>query len=250
MSVLSSTSGYAGYQWPWAQLNQPTGKVNGSTGSGSTLPSASTGFAPGASSLDDGDAAAGVSTSTGTGSPLSLLSNDLQNLLTALQDVSASSASVGQTSSSAGNPASQLFAKLDGDGNGSISQSEWEAGAPQGVTTAQADNAFKSVDTNGDGQISSSELQAARPHGGHHGHHMAAASGDATSNLTQDVESLLQTLQQTGSTASTSTLADGSTAASGGTGSNTVLNDQMTKLLTDLQRYVQTQSTGAVQVSA
>jgi EF hand len=251
MSCITSTSGYAGYQWQWFQpaSTSTTGSTTpavDSDGDGDNSPMVS-------ALTPSSNAASG---STANASPLALLSNDLQSLLTSLQDVSASGASPGLgsggTASPGGGPIAQFFASADTNGDGSIDQSEWEAAAPQGVSTAQADQSFAKIDTNGDGSISPSELKNTLGHGGgHHGHHHAeAASGSSTSDLSNDVNSLLQTLQQMGSTTSTS---DTSTAAAGGTpavSGNTALNDQFSKMLADLSSYLQSEGTSTVQVSA
>ena len=57
---------------------------------------------------------------------------------------------------------SQLFAKLDTDGDGQISQSEFESAlGAAGVDTSTADALFAKLDANGDGSISQSELAKA-----------------------------------------------------------------------------------------
>ena len=58
---------------------------------------------------------------------------------------------------------SQLFAKLDTDGDGQISQSEFETAlGADGVDTSSADALFAKLDANGDGSISQSELASAK----------------------------------------------------------------------------------------
>jgi EF-hand domain pair len=99
------------------------------------------------------------------------------------------------------NGASGLFAKLDTDGDGKISQTEFESAlAADGVDTQSADALFSKLDANGDGSISQSELAAAH-HGGHrHGGGMQAG-----------LSSLLNGTDATGATTQTATNADGST---------------------------------------
>jgi len=218
MSGITSTSGYAGNQWQWFQPAS-TGTTSSAApavdadgdGDNSPMVSALTGSSSGTSGTN----------STANASPLALLSNDLQSLLTSLQDVSASGASTGLGSS------------------GTVS--------PDGGPVSQF---FASVDTNGDGSISPSELKKALGHGGGHGHHHAeAASGSSTSNLTNDVNTLLQSLQQVGSTTTagdTSATAGDTSATSG----NTALNDQFSKMLADLSSYLQSEGKSTVQVSA
>ncbi len=245
MTGLTSTSGSPGRQWLWAQQNKSAG------GAGAATPIADAdGDSDGSTSVSGSSpmvTALNPSTQqTAASSPLALLSNDLQSLLTSLQDVSNSG-----TSSSAGSPAAQLFGSIDSNSDGSISQSEWEAAAPQGVTTAQADQSFKSIDKNGDGSISQSELQAAlKRGGGHHGghHHDADAASSAsasTTDLSKDLDALLQTLQQTGATTPS-----GVTPGSAVAAPNSVLNDQFSKMLTDLNSYLQSEGASTVQISA
>ena len=69
---------------------------------------------------------------------------------------------------------SQLFSKLDSDGDGSISKSEFESAlGGAGVDTSSADALFAKLDANGDGSISQSELAKAK-----HGHHHHQGGGD------------------------------------------------------------------------
>lgn len=96
-----------------------------------------------------------------------------------------------------------LFSKLDTNGNGSISKSEFEKALGQaGVDSPSADALFSKLDTNGDGSISQGEFTKAMhaAHGGH-GHH-----GGGKGGLSQ----LLNSTDATGATTQTSTNADGS----------------------------------------
>jgi hypothetical protein len=102
------------------------------------------------------------------------------------------------------------FARLDADGDGSISKSEFETAANKaGVDTSSADALFGKLDTNGDGSISKSELAKAT----HHGHHgmgrlaqaMNSDASGATSKTTTNAD---------GSTTTTITYADGSSVTS------------------------------------
>ena len=68
----------------------------------------------------------------------------------------------GQRLASARNRRPALFAKLDTDGDGQISQSEFETAlGSAGVDTSSADALFAKLDANGDGSISQSELASA-----------------------------------------------------------------------------------------
>ena len=104
--------------------------------------------------------------------------------------LSALFAAQGQSSMSATAPTSasdalkDLFSKIDGSGDGQISQSEFENALGAGGTNlAQADDVFSKLDANGDGSVSLDELSSAlkgfKGHGGHHHHHVAGSSGSS-----------------------------------------------------------------------
>jgi hypothetical protein len=111
---------------------------------------------------------------------------------------------------------SRLFAKLDNNGDGTISKSELEAALGADGNTTAADATFSKLDANGDGAIDPSEMAAARPH--RHHHHMRitdAGSQDNSSNATPGADNAsggpLASLLDTGGTSSTATNPDGST---------------------------------------
>ena len=91
--------------------------------------------------------------STGTtGGPSSSFDPGTMAALLSLQDQSATGTQ----------GPSQFFAKLDTDGNGQISQSEFETAlGSDGVDKSSADALFSKLDANGDGSISQSELTSA-----------------------------------------------------------------------------------------
>jgi EF-hand domain pair len=81
----------------------------------------------------------------------------------------------------------QLFSLLDGNGDGTISKSEFEATIGRNGKTAQADSIFSRLDTNGDGSVSQSELtsalqNASQAHRHHHGHHPDVEAADASAS--------------------------------------------------------------------
>jgi hypothetical protein len=106
---------------------------------------------------------------------------------------------------------SSLFSKLDTDGDGQISKSEFEnALGGASVETSSADALFAKLDANGDGSLSQSELTKAKQ--GHHHHHMhggggAQGSGSSGQNA---ISALLSSAGADGATAQTVTNADGS----------------------------------------
>ena len=123
----------------------------------------------------------------------------------------------GQGSAGASNAATGLFAKLDADGNGAISKSEFESAlSGAGVDTGSADALFGQLDA--DGTISKSELAAARGgyHSHHHRHHVAGGSGGLASlmnSTSADGSKSQTTTNSDGSTTTTITYADGSTVS-------------------------------------
>jgi Ca2+-binding EF-hand superfamily protein len=158
------------------------------------------------------------------------ISPETMNALFAAQSQSASStdSSTSSTSSSATSSTSMsqddalkdLFSKLDANGDGQISKSEFENALGAGGTNlAQADDVFSKLDTNSDGSVSLDELSKALKgagghHGGHHHAHAASGSGDASgssgdaSGTGSDSSS---SSSSGGSTTTTTTGADGST---------------------------------------
>jgi hypothetical protein len=145
------------------------------------------------------------------------------------QDSSASTTSASTTSAPT-DPASalnDLFSQIDANGDGKISESEFENALGAGGTNiAQADDVFNKLDANGDGSVSLEEMQKAlQGTGGHHHHHVAdsedSTSADGTSSTTgtsgsggagSNSDPLLQALA--GATSTSVTNIDGSTTTS------------------------------------
>ena len=121
-----------------------------------------------------------------------------------------------------------LFSQIDANGDGQISQSEFENALGAGGTNlAQADDVFNKLDANGDGSVTLEEMQKAlQGAGGHHHHHHVAdsddsASADGTSATSgtsgsggagSNADPLLQALA--GATSTSVTNSDGSTTTS------------------------------------
>jgi EF-hand domain pair len=107
-----------------------------------------------------------------------------------------------------------LFSQLDSDGDGNISQSEFEnALGKAGVDTSSADALFNKLDANGDGSISQSEMAKARGH--HHHHGGGGGQGGGLSSLLNSTDftgaSTKTDTNSDGSSSTTITYADGST---------------------------------------
>jgi EF hand domain-containing protein len=119
-----------------------------------------------------------------------------------------------QEQPSGGNPfvtarAQSLFSQLDGNGDGQVSQSEFENVFGSNADKSKVDGLFNALDGNGDGSVSLDELtsaaQAARA-AHHHGHHHHGGGGQSVG---QTIDALLTSGTQGASVDSTSN-ADGS----------------------------------------
>ncbi|MGL3209318.1 EF-hand domain-containing protein [Bradyrhizobium sp. BR 1433] len=172
----------------------------------------------------------GTSTSTGssTGSVSPQISPLTMGALISAQSQSQTAVSNSPTAASRSDALKDLFSQIDADGNGKITQSEFEnALGAGGTNTAQADDVFSKLDSNGDGNVSLDEMsQALQGHkgGGHHRHHMASGSTDGSGSgaggsssdpLMQALDGATSTsvTNSDGSTTTTTTYADGSKVA-------------------------------------
>lgn len=148
----------------------------------------------GTSSGQTGSTATATSASTGSSSVA--FSPDTMSALLSAQ---------GQQSTDS--PSAKLFTKLDADGDGQISKTEFtDATSKAGGDSSVADAVFAKLDANGDGSVSQDELTKADKGGGH-GH---IGGGQPSSNG----ESSGTSAAANGATTSTTTNADGSTTTS------------------------------------
>jgi hypothetical protein len=103
--------------------------------------------------------------------------------------------------------ASSLFSQLDGNGDGQVSQSEFENVFGSNADKSKVDGLFNALDSNGDGSVSLDELtsaaQASHAHGHHH-HHDGGGQG-----IGQSLDALLTSGTQ-GANVDSTTNADGS----------------------------------------
>ncbi len=112
----------------------------------------------------------------------------------------------GQGGTDASSGASGLFAKLDSDGDGTVSKGEFEnVLGKAGVDTNSADALFSKLDANGDGSISKGEMKSARNASFHAHHHQVAGGGGG------GAASLLKATNADGSQSQTTSNADGTT---------------------------------------
>jgi hypothetical protein len=103
-------------------------------------------------------------------------------------------------------PEQAFFSKLDTDGDGKISKTEFESAASKaGVDSSVADAVFDKIDGNSDGSVSAGELAKA-DHGGHH-HHVHGGGGGGEGG---GLDALMSGADASGATTKTTTNADGS----------------------------------------
>ena len=117
----------------------------------------------------------------------------------------------GDQASSGPSKLESLFGKFDSNGDGQISQSEFENAIGPGADKAKVDALFSKIDSNGDGAISQGEMQSAmqKARGGHH-HHHHADSGSSSPQGSDPLQSLLSGASAAGTTSQSATNADGS----------------------------------------
>ena len=174
-----------------------------------------TGFSQGASDPFDpsGSAAApGTSEPAAASTGFSQLSPSTMSALLAAQSQSSAGATPAAPTSRS-DALKHLFSQLDADGDGKVSQPEFENALGAGGTNlAQADDVFNKLDKNGDGSVTLGELSSALMGGrGHHGHHRVANPDGANSDGSSS-DPLLQALEGASSTSTSNS--DGSTTTS------------------------------------
>ena len=109
-----------------------------------------------------------------------------------------------------------LFAQIDGDGDGKITKSEFEEALGAGGTNlAKADSVFGKLDKDGDGSVSLNELASALKGGKkpHHDHHAdSEPDGSNSDPLSQALQGASSTsvTNSDGSVTTSLTYADGS----------------------------------------
>jgi hypothetical protein len=113
----------------------------------------------------------------------------------------------GDQGSSGASKLQSLFGKFDTNGDGQISQSEFENAIGPDADKANVDALFNKIDGNGDGAVSQDDMQSAiqKMHGGHHHHHASAGSQG-----NDPLQALLSGASADGTTSQSATNADGS----------------------------------------
>lgn len=108
---------------------------------------------------------------------------------------------------------SQLFSKIDTDGDGQISKAEFEkALSGAGASTSDADTLFAKLDANGDGAISQGEMAKAAHGHNHHMHGGGGSQGSDSASGQSPLDALLSGAGADGATTQSATNADGSTS--------------------------------------
>jgi len=165
------------------------------------------------------------------------------------------SAQVGQGNETAANAkAKALIAKFDVDGDGKVSQSEFEEAIGSGADESNVAALFNKLDDDDDGSVSQDELKKALQKArGHRPHHNAGGvngqqGGNPLQALLSGVSAASATSQSSantdGSTSTTITYADGTKiemtipAASSGTGSDTASGNQNAFNLGNFLKYM------------
>ncbi|MFB2562489.1 EF-hand domain-containing protein [Rhizobium sp. IMFF44] len=87
-----------------------------------------------------------------------VFSGNLASMLLQMQQNSQSSGSTSADGSSGESPMDQLFASLDTDKGGKVSQDEFVAGRPKDISESDAENLFKSLDTQNAGSLTKDQF--------------------------------------------------------------------------------------------
>ncbi|GLU82293.1 hypothetical protein Rhsp01_34690 [Rhizobium sp. NBRC 114257] len=106
-----------------------------------------------ASMLNDED-----SNSSSDPSATDVFSGNLASMLLQMQQNSQSSGSASADGSSGESPMDQLFASLDTDKDGKVSQDEFVAGRPKDMSESDAENLFNSLDTQNAGSLTKDQF--------------------------------------------------------------------------------------------
>lgn len=200
-----------------------------------------------------------VGSSSGSGGGSAQISPETMSALLDAQSQSSSGATT--ASKSRFNALKDLFAQIDGDGDGKITKSEFEEALGAGGTNLDnADNVFGKLDKDGDGSVSLKELASALRPRGHHGHRDDAygVGGSGSDPFSQALQgaSTTSVTNSDGSVTTSLTYADGSkvtmtTAAGGSTsGAATSSYNFIEQMIQRQAQAISSAATASLSVSA
>jgi len=179
-------------------------------------------------------------------------------LLDAQSQSSAGSATTASKSRSSA--LKDLFAQIDGDGDGKITKSEFEEALGAGGTNlANADSVFGKLDKDGDGSVSLKELASAlKPKGHHHRDEANDANGSGSDPFAQALQgaSTTSVTNSDGSVTTSLTYADGSKvtmiSAASGTSSSAATSSYnfIEQMIQRQAQAISSAATGSLSVSA
>jgi len=175
MSLSSVGSSPNAYSYLQSLLQQQSANA----GSGSTDPIASLlqVFYPAGANTQPSTSAASTSGSTQSMPGGLPFSPGMMGQLLSMQEQWGGGMPWGGGSSSASHVQS-LFAQFDTNGDGQISQSEFESAFGPNADMSKVDGLFNALDTNGDGSVSLNELTSAAQQSHSHHHHHGGGSGE------------------------------------------------------------------------
>jgi hypothetical protein len=209
--------------------------------------------------LSSSNAQAPVVPGSGSGGGSQISPQTMSALLDAQsQSSAASTTTVSKSRSSA---LKDLFALIDGDGDGKITKSEFEdALGAGGSNLAQADSVFGKLDKDGDGSVSLKELASALKGGkkAHHDHHASESGGSNSDPFSQALQGASSTSvsNSDGSVTTSLTYADGSkvtmTSAAGKSSSASATSSYnfIEQMIQRQAQAISSGATGSLSVSA
>jgi hypothetical protein len=211
MSVSSAGSSSNAYAYLQSLLQQGSTKNSDASGSADPLTELLAAFYPAGGSDQAGSGSSAGSTSTAaratappSSPPCPTFSPGTLGALISMQGQQSGG------SNSVASRAQSLFGKIDADGDGAISKSEFEGVFGSNADVSKVDGLFNALDANADGSVSLDELtSAARQAQGHHHHHHHMHGGG--SGQSGGLADLLSATNLAGASSQSATNADGST---------------------------------------
>ncbi len=198
-----------------------------------------------------------VGPGSGSGGGAQISPETMSALLDAQSQCSSGETTASRSRSSA---LKDLFAQIDGDGDGKITKSEFEEALGAGGTNLEnADSVFGKLDKDGDGSVSLKELASAlRPKGHHNRDDANDAGGSGSDPFSQALQgaSTTSVTNSDGSVTTSLTYADGSkvtmTTAAGGSSSSAATSSYnfIEQMIQRQAQAISSAATGSLSVSA